>query len=166
MSASSARTWWENRKSRMGLKPSAKAPPWDPQKPWFTTPPTAPPEPEFMQYVIDFQEDVAKKMHLSSDHEERRAAMALMQYLSAWIKAARRLYHERVLEKVQDPRDDLSTTDGLLLAAGKALGRLAHDLVERGGVIDERTEAVKDALMRRNDANVRRGAMRMKGSRP
>lgn len=158
------RQWWENRKSRMGLKPSAKPPPWDPSTPWYTTPPTSPPEPEMMEYVIQFQDEVSRKMHLGNP-AERKQATELSTVISRWLAAARRLYHERIVIQNTDPSDDFSTTDGVIRAAAKCIGRLRKQLYDLGVTIDARDEAVGEELQRRSTVEINRRARRMLGSR-
>lgn len=118
-----------------------------------------------MEYVIAFQDETSRLMHLGNA-EQRREAMQMSLYLSRWLKAARRLYHERVITRQEDPRDDFSTTDGAIRAASGALGRMAAQIIRLGGQIDDRDQSVVHELQRRNSSETHRTAMRMRGSRP
>lgn len=100
--------WWANRKSRMGLKPSAKVPPHHHDgREWWTAPPTAPPEPAHVEYVAEFHRRLV--VGPKSKHRD-----AMIKYLADWMKGARRLMHERA-EHYGPP--ELQSMDGLLEAA-------------------------------------------------
>lgn len=106
-------TWWANRKSRIGMSPAALKPPHVNGKEWWTTPPTALPQPEHIEYAVAFMREVQLRPQ-TSDRD------ALLGHISDWLKMARRLLHE----EVESQRGDLHTTDGLIVAAGIAMQRL------------------------------------------
>lgn len=127
--------WWANRKSRIGLSPSALKPPHVNGKEWWTTPPIAPPQPEHIEYAIRYQLNVACMP--PSEHRNQ-----LQQHIAAWLTAARQLLHE----SVESTRGDLHTTDGLIIAAHKLVQKLAGDVVRLGGRIPGDLDAVAQAL--------------------
>lgn len=119
--------WWANRKSQMGLKPSAKKPPHESGKEWFTTPPIACPQPEHIEYVAQMMRDAMTWKHNKSRDD-------LMRYLNAWMRAARRFLHE---EQQAPHRADLQTTDGLIVAASSALQKLRSHVYKLDGTVDD-----------------------------
>jgi hypothetical protein len=135
--------WWANRKSKLGLSPVAKEPP--PKtlgKPWWTEPPTTLPQPEHLEYAVQFQLEVMRMPH--SDKKN-----ALLGHLGAWMRAARRLLHE---ESYNPERADLGTTDGLLIAADDALHEAItklNKLTNNGRAMSERAMQTQRALQRR-----------------
>lgn len=134
--------WWANRKSKNGLRPLAKAPPHLPNgKEWWTEPPTALPQPEYIEYVSQFMAQV-----LSQPGSNERNAM--MKHLANWMSAARRLFHEEWHLK---QHTDLATTDGILEATSRALGTMCRIAVEAGREVPPEVQRVKDALSRRAD---------------
>jgi hypothetical protein len=118
-------TWWANRKSRIGLSAIAREPPPVALgKPWWTTPPIAAPDPAQIEYVVQYQLEIMRRP--PSDARNARITS-----VSAWLRAARRLLHERV----QCERGDLATPDGALVVAN----RLLHSLIGRcvtAGMLD------------------------------
>ena len=131
--------WWANRKSKMGLKPSAKAPPHLIGRPWWTTPPTTLPQPEHIEYVTQFFANL-----LAQPPSDERNAMQT--YISQWMKAARRLLHE---EMYAPERADLHTTDGLLIASDDAI-KLAILTCHKAGIkLDQSIIEVHKALQYR-----------------
>lgn len=141
--------WWQNRKSRMGMKPSAKAPPHEPGKPWWTTPPTTLPQPEYIEYVVQF----ACELMQQRPSAKRNAMQA---YVGAWLKAARRLLHE---EKYMPNRADLHTTDGLIVAASGAMQKMRSRIYGLGGDLSEDVVQVLEAMQGRADKIRRERAM-------
>lgn len=143
-------TWWANRKSRIGLSPAALKPPHVHGKEWWTTPPIAPPQPEHMEYAIQFQLEVARM----APSEQRNQLQA---HLGAWIRAARRLLNENIATV----RGDLCTTDGLLLATRGLLLQLKRDVALAGGTLPDDTDRVMDALEARCSKIKRERAVEM-----
>lgn len=142
----------------MGLRPSAKAPPWDPKNPWFTKPPVAPPEPEFMEYAFEFQRELIQIAADEKQGKKKRAqAHAMLAAIKPWIARARQLYDRR-LEDIGLAGDDLTTTDGILLAVEDCLARVRSRLESRHGEFGPRDFAVLDAVKRRNWATRERYA--------
>lgn len=132
--------WWANRKSKNGLRPLAKAPPHLPSgKAWWTEPPTAPPQPEHIEYVAQFMAELyARKPGHQRD--------AMIAYVASWMRAARRLLHEQY---ESDKHGDLVTTDGLILAANQLLLRTIGKAIRGGYELDERDQATIDAIRAR-----------------
>lgn len=142
-------TWWANRKSRIGLSPAALKPPHVHGKEWWTTPPIAPPQPEHMEYVMQFHREVQSQPQ-TADRD------ALLGRVSDWIRVARRLLNEQI----DSQRGDLLTTDGLIVAAVHAIGTLIGKCVTAGVITPDELEQVgevKQALQSR--------AMRIKRER-
>jgi hypothetical protein len=129
--------WWASRKSRNGMRPLAKTPPHLPGgRPWWTTPPTAPPQPEHIEYVAQYM----AQLYLAPPSDRRNA---MMKYVADWMRAARRLLHE----EMQAPgRADLHTTDGLIVAACTALHKMRSRIYGLGGEVDEEITEVCDAV--------------------
>lgn len=141
--------WWANRKSRMGMKPSAIKPPHKPGKEWWTNPPTTVPQPEHMEYVAQYQLQL-----MAQPPSEKR--QLLMMHLSAWWRAARQVLHE---EMTSEFRADLCTTDGICIAAEDALKAALVALSDAGVKPgDERRERVREVLhaLQRRNTKVRR----------
>lgn len=128
--------WWANRKSRLGMQPSARKPPHLPGKEWWTDPPTMLPQPEHIEYVVKFHSEVMQRPQTL--HRD-----ALLGAISAWMKFARRLLHEEY-ENVK--HGDVLSTDGLILAVHQLLLRTIGKAVRQGYVVDERDQAIIDAL--------------------
>lgn len=146
--------WWENRKSRMGLKPSAKQPPHHPNgKEWWTTPPIALPEPAYIEYVAAYHAELLATI-CTGPKDKRAAAQSMQKYVTDWMRAARRLMHERAYEF--GPAD-LHKTDGLIEAADHVLSDCLGFItsIGRSDWIKERTRQVQRALQGRA-AQVRR----------
>lgn len=120
--------WWANRKSRLGLSPVAKEPPpKSPGRPWWTTPPTAPPLVEHMEYVVQF------RATLVGQKQSRRRDQMIV-HVNAWLAAARRQLHYAQ----QSPhRTDLHTTDGVIVAASRAMQKMRILIIGLGGDVDE-----------------------------
>jgi hypothetical protein len=136
-------TWWANRKSRIGLSPAALKPPHVHGKEWWTTPPIAPPQPEHIEYVVQYLLELQR----ASGSRERNTLLA---HASAWLRAARQLLHEQV----ESQRGDLHTTDGLIVAAERTLQILMCKCGKAGLLsADEDAEfkAVRQALVARAD---------------
>jgi hypothetical protein len=140
-------SWWANRKSRMGMKPSAKAPPpHSPRKPWWTDPPTTPPPPEQIEYVSAFMSElIAMKPNTPQENREKDA---MLRYIGAWMRAARRLLHE---VRSSPDRADLTTTDGLIVAASSALQKMNSRIYGLGGEVDKEVREVMDVIQGRAD---------------
>jgi hypothetical protein len=143
-------TWWANRKSRIGVSPAAKPPPHLPgNKAWWTSPPTAAPQPEYIEYVVQFQTEL-----MASRNSRNKQAM--LQYVSNWLRAARRLLHE----EMQAPeRADLQTTDGLIVAASRALQKMRSRIYGLGGEVDDEVRQICDAVQGRAEKVRRERAM-------
>lgn len=121
--------WWVNRKSKIGLSPIAKEPPSkSPGRPWFTTPPTSLPQPEHIEYVAQFQAQVLAQR----DSPQKQA---MLKHLCEWMRAARHLFH---VHSWDDRRPDMSTTDGILLAADDALREAIIACSHAGIRLDQR----------------------------
>lgn len=132
-------TWWANRKSRIGVSPAAKRPPNLPSgAEWFTSPPISAPEPEHIEYALEFMRGLQHCL----GSQERNAALGMV---SDWIRKARQLLHERV--ESQD--GDLHTTDGLIIAACAAMGQMFGEMVRRGITIRPRWQEIRQALQAR-----------------
>ena len=131
---------WANRKSRMGLKPSAKPPPHLPgNKEWWTSPPTSVPQPEHLEYVAQF-------MTALMGREPSRSRDMMMRYVSEWMRVARRILHE---EAQAPERADLHTTDGLMVAASGALQKMRSRIYGLGGDVDDEIKQICDAIQGR-----------------
>lgn len=128
--------WWLNRKSKLGLAPSARMPPHLPGKPWWTDPPTTIPQPEHIEFVIQFMTELQRG-------RQSQQTQALMSACSAWMRAARRLLHETF---ENEKHGDLVTTDGLILAVHQLVHRMTGKAKAGGYAIDERDQATIDAL--------------------
>lgn len=148
-------TWWANRKSQMGLKPSARCPPHHPGKPWWTTPPITVPQPEHIEYVAQFQLDVLRRP--PSD-----ARNAMLAHVAAWMRAARRLLHEH---SYAPDRADLHTTDGLLIAADDAIKSVILTRHKHGVRLDDSIIEVHRAIQRRCTALRRQRAVESANAR-
>lgn len=144
-------TWWANRKSRMGLQASAKKPPHIHGREWWTTPPVSAPEPCHLEYAVEFFQELQRR---------RRTAevVSLIANVSAWIRTARRLLHERI----ESDDGDLHTTDGLIIAADRAMKRLRAFAVSNGMTSDEleKLNDVMNAVRSRADKARRERATR------
>jgi len=131
-------TWWANRKSRIGITPVAMKPPHLPGKEWWTTPPTAVPQPEHIEFVVQFMRE------LQTNHRGRETHVMLGR-CSDWLRVARQLLHEQV----ESQRGDLRTTDGLLIVAAVWIGRLAGRCATAGLLTPEQQveiDELKQAL--------------------
>lgn len=124
-SGNGALAWWANRKSRMGLRNLvASAPPKLPDgRDWWCAPPTAPPEPAHLEYVLMFQRQLLTM-------KGSRAQNAMQKHVADWIAEARRLYHERVTYDTQ--QRGLLTTDDLLRECKGVISHLANRLSDFG----------------------------------
>jgi hypothetical protein len=132
-------TWWANRKSKIGLSPVAKKPPPNGNgREWWTTPPIAPPQPEHMEYAVQFQLEVIRM-----PPSERRNQ--LQTHIGAWMRAAQRL----LSETTASIHGDLCTTDGLLLAARRLLMQLKHNIELSGGDLPDDADRILEALSAR-----------------
>jgi hypothetical protein len=122
-----ALTWWANRKSQLGIRPSvAKAPPKLPDgREWWCAPPTALPEPAHIDYVTAFYRELIEPRQMSNSKARQRTA--LVQHVKAWLETARRLCHERLVVEQGEPVD-LMTTDNLLLECKAVIGYLVSRL--------------------------------------
>lgn len=139
-------SWWANRKSRMGMKPSAKPPPHLPGgREWWTSPPTMCPQPEHIEYVVQYQAELSR---LRNGRERQE----MQKRVGDWLKAARRLLHE---EAQAPERADLHTTDGLIVAACSALFKMRSRIYGLGGEVDEDVRQICDAVQGRA-AKIRR----------
>lgn len=139
-------SWWANRKSRIGMSPIArKPPPFANGKAWWTSPPIAAPMPEYIEYVIGYQLELARTK--PSD-----ARNTMQKHVAEWLRTARRLLHE----DMQTPeRPDLQTTEGLLFGCFEALHKAKSLIVALGGTIPAEVEEVHSALNGRT-AKIRR----------
>ena len=137
----SPRQWWLNRKSKLGLRPLAKKPPHLPGEEWWTDPPTTIPQPEHIEYVVEFQMTIHNMK--GGKHKTNLQAR-----VGAWLKAARRLLHE---EMIHPDRADLHTTDGILIAAENALREALLFTHGLGYQLPGDCKIVLDVLQRRND---------------
>ncbi len=134
-------TWWANRKSRIGLSPAALKPPHVNGKEWWTTPPVAPPQPEYIEYAVQFLRDVQARPQ-TPDRD------ALLGRISDWLRAARRLLNEQI----ESQRGDLLTTDGLIVASVFAVATLIGKCIQAGLLTPDeldRMSEVKQALQAR-----------------
>lgn len=77
-----------------------------------------------------------------------RARQEMQKRIADWLKAARRLLHE---EKQAPDRADLHTTDGLIVAANRALNRMRSRIYGLGGVVDEEIDQVMQVMNGRAD---------------
>lgn len=144
--------WWANRKSRIGVSPAALPPPHEPGKPWWTVPPTAVPQPEHIEYVVQFMRQLQAGGKLPNGRNWPRNAM--LGKCSDWLRAARQLLHEQV----ESQHGDLHTTDGLLVRAARTYGMLLAKCCHAGVLGTDELEEfgeVKQALEARA-ARVRR----------
>jgi hypothetical protein len=154
--------WWLNRKSRIGHSPAAKAPPHVNGEPWWTTPPVSAPEPEFIEYAVAYRQELITKLN-GSRGPERRKVDELVRFVNTWLNAARRLLHERL----QAPeRADLHTTDGLIIAASRALHMMRSRIYGLGGEVDEEIRAIMDAVQARADGLRRERALNPRRASP
>lgn len=141
-------SWWANRKSRIGMSPSALPAPHLPSgKPWWSAVPMAAPQPEHIEYAIQYMLELQRMSPTKQTH-------VLMAHVGTWIRAARRLLHERV----ESDRGELHTTDGLIIAAVHAIGAMATRIRLLGGDVDERWYEIKQALEARASEAKRRRA--------
>jgi hypothetical protein len=129
-------TWWASRKSRMGMKPSAKKPPHAPGKEWWTDPPTTLPQPEHIEYVEQYRIGV---MAMPNGRERQE----LLARIGAWMRAARRLLHE---EFESQKHGELNTTDGIVMAVSQLLKRTIGPAIAGGYKIDEYDQEVINAI--------------------
>ncbi len=139
--------WWANRKSRIGVSPAAITPPHVHGMPWWCAPPIAPPQPEHIEYVVEYQ-------HTTQSQAQTVERDALLGRIATWLKAARRLLHEQV----ESQRGDLHTTDGLLVESWKTITHLIATCHRAGLLtVEERAcvDAVHQALQARS-ARIRR----------
>jgi hypothetical protein len=119
-----------------------------------------------MEYALRYQvELVAITLDSKADYNEKRRANVLLMYLAQWIKAARRLYNHRVMERRASDGDTLTTTEGLIQAARRCINRLMAEVTRSGGVISERDRAVLEAIRQRDDETAHRNALRMQRGR-
>lgn len=127
--------WWVNRKSRLGMSPAACRPPEVNGREWWTTPPVMAPQPEHLEYVVQYQLEISRM-----PPSDRRTA--LQSHVSAWLKAARRLLHEQV----ESTRGDLHTTDGLIVAARGLVLKMKGEIWRCGGKAPDDLAEVLQAL--------------------
>lgn len=132
-------SWWANRKSRIGLSPAARPAPHLPGgHPWWTSPPTAPPQPEHIEYAVRFM----MELRLRPPSAETNL---LTQNVSDWLKRARQLLHEHV----EADRGDLATTDGLMIAVARVMSQMAGRIGTSGGEILPEWDRVIDVVRKR-----------------
>ncbi len=137
--------WWANRKSKIGMTLAARKPPHIPGRQWWTDPPKTIPQPECIEYAVQYQLEI---MRMPASQERN----ALQAHVGAWLRSARRLLHE---EMQSHDRADLHTTDGLLIAADDAI-RSAILACHKAGVrLDESVFDVHHEL-RRSCSKLRR----------
>jgi hypothetical protein len=155
--------WWLNRKSRLGLTPAAKPAPHLPKgEPWWTEPPVAAPEPEWIEYAIAYRRELRARL-VGARGEHLLEVQALLGCVNDWLAKARRLLHERV----QAPeRSDLHTTEGLLIAASRALHKMRSRIYGLGGEADAEIEQIMQAVQARADESRRRRATDAACARP
>lgn len=133
-------TWWANRKSRLGQQISARKPPHLPGREWWCDPPTTIPQPEHIEYVVQFQQQVMQRPN-------GRDRQNLLQACGGWLRAARSLLHE-TFEDVK--HGDLMTTDGLFLAVNQLVLAMTGKAIAGGFRLTERDQKVIDALHARS----------------
>jgi hypothetical protein len=149
-------SWWANRKSRMGLKPSAKKPPHAPGKEWWTDPPTAAPLPEHMEYAATFMANLLTMPPSAERH-------AMQAYIGKWLRTAQSLLSSQMYSV---NIEDSHTIEGVLMAAQSAVYDLIGKLRDAGGEPTERhldvlkllTDRTRKVRRDRASARVRRGA--------
>lgn len=143
-------SWWANRKSRIGVTPKALPPPHLPNgREWWTTPPVACPQPEHIEYVVQYQIELTRARRSGQKHEMQKR-------VADWLRAARRLLHE---EKQAPERADLQTTDGLIVAANTAMHRMRGRIYGLGGEVTKDVEEVMNAIHGRAEKIRRERAM-------
>jgi hypothetical protein len=143
-----------NRKSELGSRPSLREPPpHGPGRPWFTVPPTSLPEPQFIEYAVSYRNELIAAKD-GAGARKRCQLNDLLALVNAWIKAANILMNQRY----DGNHGDLCTTDGLIVAASRELGKLMAEVAKAGGVLDGRTQEVRDALRAKSDEIRRRQA--------
>lgn len=143
--------WWANRKSRMGLRPSAKPAPHLPGgREWWCEPPTSTPEPAHIEYATLFMLELCKM-------PDSKQTVAMKAHVAAWLRAAKRLCHERMAVEY----GGIATTDDLIVEASIAIHSLAAIVVNVLGPekIYPRTRQAIDALQGKADEIKRRRAM-------
>ena len=109
-------------------------------KPWWTTPPTAIPLQEHLDYAFEFRAQALRQKAAPQRAE-------LLHRVNAWIAAANRLLRSAPVDI-----DGLRTDDELFLAAEGVIGALCGMLAAAGIEIafsDERTAPRRDAVRRR-----------------
>ena len=143
-------SWWANRKSHIGVTPKALPPPHLPNgREWWTTPPVACPQPEHIEYVVNYQAELTRMRN-------GRAKQEMQKRVGDWLRAARRLLHE---EKQAPERADLHTTDGLIVAACRALFKMRSHIYGLGGEVDDEVRQICDAVQGRAERVRRERAM-------
>ena len=144
--------WWANRKSKIGLSPAACPAPHFPNgNPWWTTPPVAVPQPEHIEFAVQYLLEVQRR-------PPNRETQALVAHVSAWLRTVRQLLHEHI----EADQGELHTTDGLIIAAERTFYQLKSQIIRLGGEIEERWEQVHEALRARShEARRRRATSRL-----
>lgn len=148
-------SWWANRKSRMGLKPSAKAPPHKPGKPWWTEPPTTMPLPEHIEYVAQFYSQLLLQ-------PGSKARNAMQRQVSLWMRAVKTMMHE---ERHSPDRMDLATTDGLIVAAASVIAKMRGRIYGLGGEVTPDVQEICEAIHGRAERIRRLRAQEVIGQR-
>ena len=143
-------TWWANRKSRLGLNNViAQSPHRLPNgSEWWTSPPIAPPQPEHIEYVLEFQQRLVGR---GGNNAQKMAKL-----VADWLREARRLLHE----SVESDDGDLHTTDGLMIATSDMIHRLFSKLEQSGYKVDTRDREIAQAIHSRGHKSLRERAMK------
>lgn len=154
MSGRGGLSWWPNRKSKMGLRAVvAKAPPRLPDgREWWCEPPVAAPEPAYIEYVDAFRRDLMARPQ--TKHRD-----ALLKSTSDWMRAARRLCHERMGDGSYV--DAPVSTEDLIVEARSVVHHLIGALtrVGHGDAVTERAKKLSNLLSGRSDEILRRRAL-------
>jgi hypothetical protein len=145
--------WWVNRKSKLGSSPIAKEPPSSPGKPWYTTPPSDLPDLRHVEYAVQFKAELITRVQAGGP--DATAAIALLAYVSPWIKKARRLLHYH-----QENIAEFDTTEGMLIALERVVSVLCAEATRRGFVIPRDDQRVIDALQAKANRLARERAQR------
>jgi hypothetical protein len=117
------------------MLPSAKKPPHEVGKEWWTTPPIAPPQPEHIEYVVQFQIEVMRRPQTPTRD-------ALLKSIAEWLRAARRLLHEEFTSR---KHADLNTADGLFIAVRDLIEAMTGAAIRGGFRLTERDQDTLDA---------------------
>lgn len=117
------------RKSLIGSDPKvAKAPPDHPGKPWWTSPPTVAPLPEWLEYAKRYRLELVAAIERSQKKpRELESLRALIAHVNAWIKAANYL-----LCSAEVGPDGLRTDDQLFAAGVRLMAKYIGQLRELG----------------------------------